>query len=429
MRPRNPREQECVRLSDKLPYLTETQEAYAFEHCFEHQAAPRSKKHQTFYCLDCGEEFTDTSNCKTVVCPNCHHKLTKDGVRRKRVDRQTFQIITTTGGYQVVRTYYAKKVTQQGKPCKLEINECIRRFMKPNYKDIVLALPRVPMHFYDDLFVLDGEMSIKTESTYYRSYDFWATIVYPRQSVLPALKRNGYCDWLKKNTQFSDTFHRLMENPRYETIAKAGRFDLWENLKWDFIKDHWPQVKMVMRHNYRPDDYEVWVDTVNMAARLGYDVFSPKYILPENLHRTHDLFIRKQNERERDKEIALHKREEKRFIKTHKQWLRVCIVADGITIKPLQNFEEFYDEGKAMHHCVATYFNRSASLILSAKQGDKRLATIELSTKDFHIVQCRSKCNEKPKQYDQICGIINDNISLFKHPNQRHKSIYTPSLI
>ncbi len=429
MKPRNQRERECVRLSDKLPYLTEAQEAYAFEHCFEHQAAPRSKKHHTFYCLDCGAEFTDDSNRKTAICPNCHHKLTKDGVRRKRADKQTFQVIATTGGYQVVRTYYVKKVTQQGKPCKLEINECIRRFMKPGLKDIVIALSRVAMHYYDDLFDYDSEMSIKTENIYYRSYDIWATIVYPRQSVLPMLKRNGYSDWLKKNTQFSTTFHRLMENSQYETIAKAGRYDLWKNLKWDFIKDHWPQVKMVMRHNYYPEDYEVWVDTVSMADRLGYDTHSPKYICPDNLHRLHDQLVRKQNERNREDEIALHKKDEKKFRRTHKQWLGICIVADDITIKPLQNYAEFYDEGKIMHHCVETYFGRSGSLILSAKRGDKRLATIELSTKDFHIVQCRSKCNEKPKQYDQICGIINDNISLFKHPNQRHKSIYTPSLI
>ena len=373
--------------------------------------------------------YEEITNRKTVVCPNCHHKLTKDGVRRKQADNQTFQVITTAGEYQVVRTYYTKKVTQQGKPCKLEINECIRRFMKPGYSDIVLALSRVPMHYYSDLFNYDSEMSIKTENIYYRSYDFWATVVYPRQSVLPILKRNGYCDWLKKNTQFSTTFHRLMDNPQYETIAKAKRFDLWENLKWDFIKDHWPQVKMVMRHDYHPDDFEVWVDTVSMAGRLGYDVFSPKYILPENVHRLHDLFIRKQNEQDREAEIASRKKDEKRFLKTHKQWLGICIAVDGITIKPLQNFEEFYDEGKAMHHCVATYFNRSTSLILSARQGDKRLATIELSTKDFSIVQCRSHCNEKPKQYDQICGIINDHKSLFLRPKQRHKSTITPSVI
>lgn len=429
MKPRNQRERECVKLSDKLPYITEAQVDYAFEHCFPHQAAPRSKKHHTYYCLDCGADFTDASKRKTVICPNCHHKLTTDGVRRKTADTETFQVITTSGGYQIIRTWYAKKITQQGKPCKLEINECVRRFMKPGQKDTVIALSKVMMSYYVDLFNYDSEMSIKNDNYYYNSYDIWATAVYPRQSVLPIVKRNGYCKWLKKNTQFSTTFHRLIDNPRYENIAKVGRFDLWEHLKPAFIEDHWPQVRLMMRHDYRPEDFETWTDTVTMAINLGFDATSPKYILPENLHRMHDIMLRKQNARDREAEIISHKKDGKKFLKSHKAFLGICIIADGITIRPLQNFEEFYDEGKAMHHCVATYFSHTSSLILSARQGDRRLATIELDMKDFSIIQCRSRCNEKPEQYDQICSIINSNKSLFLRAKQRHKSTNTPSTI
>ena len=45
-------------------------------------------------------------------------------------------------------------------------------------------------------------------------------------------------------------------------------------------------------------------------------------------------------------------------------------ITDGnIVICPLESITQFYQEGKAMHHCVYKlgYYNRPDSLILSAK--------------------------------------------------------------
>lgn len=417
MKPRTNREKEVVRLSEKLPPLTETQKEYAFEHCFKHKAAIKSRKQHTYYCLECGSVFTSSSNLADdifgVDCPHCHSHLSTDGHKRITTDVSSFQIITTTCGYQVIRTFYTTKVTQHKKACKLSIHECIRRFMKPGYSDIVLALSRKPMsYYYHDSFDFDSDMTIKKDNEYY--HDVWADVVYPRQFILPTLKRNGYCDWLKKNTQFSSTFHKLMEKPRYETIAKVGRFDLWK-MSEEFINANWEQVKMAMRHNYHPEDIEVWKDVIRMAKELGY-AHSVKHVIPQDLFRTHDKLVIKHNKGQREKDIEEHRKYEQDFKNKFSKWLGICITSGDITIRPLQNYSEYYDEGKAMHHCVATYFSRSENLILTARAGEKRLATIELDMKNFTIVQCRSYCNKKPEQYDAICGAINDNISLFKQP-------------
>ena len=92
--------------------------------------------------------------------------------------------------------------------------------------------------------------------------------------------------------------------------------------------------------------------------------------------------------------------------------------ADDIEIKPLKSYEEFIDEGEKMHHCVATYFGRPGSLILSAREKGKRLATIELDTKNFNVVQCRGACNQVPEKYDFLIDLLNRNKRLFKRANK-----------
>ncbi|MBQ7279957.1 MAG: PcfJ domain-containing protein, partial [Bacteroidales bacterium] len=67
----------------------------------------------------------------------------------------------------------------------------------------------------------------------------------------------------------------------------------------------------------------------------------------------------------------------------------------------------------AMHHCVATYFEKRNSFILSVRQDGVRIATVELDIHDFSIQQCRAACNEKPQRYDEICEIINSHRYLF----------------
>lgn len=406
MKPRNERERECMRLSAKLPDLTPAQIAYATEHCFEHRAAVRIAKQHTYYCLECGETICSDKPRKKVTCPHCGHRLTTDGVRAKKKEIASFQIITTIEGWQVVRTVYFERMTRCKYPADYSYYECVQRWMRPGLKDTIIARSKVFMPRYYDEFDRYSELDIKHESYYCNPYDDWAKVVYPRQSVLPVVKRNGWCKWLKENTQFTYTYRRLLDNPHYETIAKTGRFDLWKELKEGFINQYWPQVKLAIRHNYHPFDLQLWVDTVEMAEELGKDIHSPKYVLPCNLQQMHDYLMRKKNAAEREKEIAEHRNKEPQFVKQFGKYLGICIVDGDITIRPLQNFAEFFDEGKAMHHCVATYFGREGSLILSARQGNKRLATIDLDTKKFNVQQCRAYCNEKPKQYDLLCSIL-----------------------
>jgi hypothetical protein len=70
-------------------------------------------------------------------------------------------------------------------------------------------------------------------------------------------------------------------------------------------------------------------------------------------------------------------------------------------IVPLDSTEELWKEGRAMHHCAGTYDYRVAAghcYIYSVRQGDNRVATVELVRKEGRVQrrQIRAACNAEP---------------------------------
>ncbi len=73
------------------------------------------------------------------------------------------------------------------------------------------------------------------------------------------------------------------------------------------------------------------------------------------------------------------------------------------TIQELLDSDALYAEGRAMRHCVYTYANLCRrgeatiwSLRLRHKEGEKRMATIEVNPRRRSIIQARAKCNARP---------------------------------
>lgn len=93
------------------------------------------------------------------------------------------------------------------------------------------------------------------------------------------------------------------------------------------------------------------------------------------------------------------------------------VFSDGVLrIQVQQSVQEFYEEGKAMHHCVFTndYFKKKDSLVLSARIGDERIETVELSLETMQIIQSRGVCNENTRYHNQIINLVKQNIRLIR---------------
>jgi PcfJ-like protein len=79
----------------------------------------------------------------------------------------------------------------------------------------------------------------------------------------------------------------------------------------------------------------------------------------------------------------------------------------GYQIVPLDSTEELWKEGRAMHHCAGSYDYRVAAgkcYMYSVRQGDNRLATVELVRKQGKVtpLQIRAACNAEPSKEVKI---------------------------
>lgn len=104
------------------------------------------------------------------------------------------------------------------------------------------------------------------------------------------------------------------------------------------------------------------------------------------------------------------------YIRKKSAFLNLVLTDGQITVKVLQSVDEFYEEGKAMHHCVYTnaYYNNENSLILSARIDGKRIETVEVDLQMLKVVQSRGVCNQNTEYHDRIVNLVNSNMNLIR---------------
>ncbi|MGM9838172.1 MAG: PcfJ domain-containing protein [Paludibacteraceae bacterium] len=178
-------------------------------------------------------------------------------------------------------------------------------------------------------------------------------------------------------------------------------------------------LKIAKRHHYTIEDQSLWDDMVIALHILGKDVHNPFYVCPDNLREAHQKYYaqwlkkRKKDEEQRKREIA---EQQTQILQERMQrFFDLLFQEKDITIRPLITYDDYEQEGKTMHHCVATYFDRANSLILSARdEKDNRLATIEVDLPTLSIVQCRGLQNQTPDKYDTINSIIIEHMDDIK---------------
>jgi hypothetical protein len=96
--------------------------------------------------------------------------------------------------------------------------------------------------------------------------------------------------------------------------------------------------------------------------------------------------------------------------------LGVMVRYKDITLKPLQNIRDFFEEGSTLHHCVFQnkYYQHQDCLIIGARVNGRRTETIEIDTREWKIVQCRGKHNQPSRHHTRIMKLMNKNMDRFK---------------
>ena len=421
MKPRTRIQKEVARLSKRLPKISEKQEAYAYLHCFKHYGRRSAKG--IIHCTECGHSWTEEHSLADAICgckcPHCGMELEILNTRiRVFRSNEYYSIITTCKQYQVIRFFFVKAHFKVGEEAKYYITEVAQRWIAPDGKSETVARLRSMSLLYYDLWSEYSDMEVR-QNNQHRVYDIDPRCTYPRQRVIPEIKRNGFKGEYHHILPY-DLFTAILAKPKAETLLKAGQYPLLHHyLHRSFNMDrYWTSVKICIRNGYTIKDGSMWCDMIDLLQHFGKDTSNPKYVCPSDLKAEHDKLVAKRN---RQMEREQTERERQRAIEDEENYMKAkgiffgLVFSDSlICVKVIESVKEMLEEGRLMHHCVGGYHNKTNSLILSATIDGKRIETIEVSLTTLEVVQSRGICNENTEYHDRIIDLVNNNMSLIR---------------
>ncbi len=381
----------------------------------------------TLTCFECGNTWdAKYYNDGDYRCPVCKTKLikwdektAKGNLTRQYRDYYYFSIFTVVKEYQVLRYFRVNKYCKVGKPSEFITHEVYQHWISNKGNRYIVSRLRVPFSYYRfDQWNYNSELEIRHIS---QSHLINNIPMYPIRRLLPEIIRNGwYGDYYDMHP--SVLFTLILGDHIAETLIKTDQFDLLKSYTRykDEIKRYWPSIKICIRNNYRIDYADIWLDHLKLLEYFHKDIRNAKYICLKDLRHEHQILIDKKQVIEDRKEYKklLKKIEDDDIVyqKNKSKFIGLKFINDNLSVSVLNNVHEFYYEGKEMHHCVFSngYYKKNDILIMSGKNGNKRIATLEFSLKSMKVTQCRGKCNQVLTEQNKLIGLVNNNINQIK---------------
>lgn len=411
MKPRNLKEKHIVELNGRLRPLTTPQKQWALNSTINHYGYRLKSGMCT--CMKCGHEWLETRN-GMCLCPECGTQIEiKDTKERVIRNKSYFNVITTMEGYQVVRMFLMIVEMRKGmkaNPAYLEIGSY---WIDSKGRTTVVGLQRTLGH-YIDCFAFGSPLEIRRDNeAFQRISDEW---VYPRIKVTDTIKRNGFkgsCHHIHPVTVFQE----LLTNSKAETLMKANEIELLHYLCLHpkEVDEYWNTIKIARRNGYKFKDAKTWFDYIKMLERMGRDLHSPSLVAPKDLKHAHDEYVEQVNrqrmkvQREANRKKA--EADQAEFEKLKGRFIGLAMTDGTIVLHTLNSVAEYYDEGTKQHICVgsAGYYLKADTLVFTATMEGRTIATVEISLKDYSVIQCRAFANQVCEYTEQIAGIINAN--------------------
>ncbi len=425
MKPKNKFQQRVVEASKTLPTLTQKQIQWGYDNAIEHIGRRTEKGIIT--CTKCGHLWQGAGYLVATLtdcnCPNCKAKLTVKTTKKRVFNGSYYMtIITAHKGYQVLRTIMLKYFSKVGEQAKYSYCEVMQRWIAPNGKHATLAILRQTMGTcYIDSWIFGTPLELRSENTnnkfYINVYDkIGIGEVYPRQKLIPELKRTGIKKQLFKQKPF-DVYRTLLTDSRMETLLKTEHtklFELFLKDKSRKIEDYWASICICNRNGYKIKDAILWCDYIDMLRFFGKDLHNAKYVCPTDLKTEHDRYVIKKAKADAQAELEKQLEKEAEFREAKAKFFGLAFSDGLISIRVLESVAEIILEGKLMHHCVGGYHSKTDSLILSAYVDGQKIETIEVSLSQLRVIQSRGVCNKNTEYHDRIVNLVNQNIPLIE---------------
>lgn len=407
-------EKQCEKIAEGFKPMTQKQREYAKRHSPRFIMLYRNRQ----YCSECGKELHGT-RCGT--CGTNHKESRSFKMKKKHFRMQYyFRIESSAQETEYKRHFLIYKEAGMNKEPEYDMTEVTRNFLNEKGQRAVQSKSASTMSYYYDSWVMQSEMKTRPEtgSIAYRNRNFHlqAYAVWPHGKPAQWLRKRGYT---KPEPVEDNTFWqtKLVSEPFAEWLQKNRLTEILEEVSYERLKKFKRELELSLKHGYKIRDIIKWCNLVEENRELGRDTLNAKWSRPEDLdeayEKTRKAIARKheQERRAREKEEMEKNRERiTQYEKGRLQWAGMTICGKNITIIPLTTAEELSEEGRAMHHCVASYWKYPESLILSARDKEgKRLATIEWNTETHETVQCRGVFNSTPEKQDLILKLMKRN--------------------
>jgi hypothetical protein len=412
-----------------------------------HQALSKPKEHEGFVkskhafyyathyknlvCMECNHSWKPAMQFWAeeiigVTCPSCKKKLKK--IETTSGDARRFlvySVVQAVERFQVVRYFSCWKNMSKNKKPTYHFRALFEEW-KDWDKNKRVIIGRTTTWTGDGFTSTPYEVRQAT-STGWRSSDYdtyTSDVNCPGSTFIPRFDKYG----LKKDfhdCDYRSLLQKLEDNPKVETLLKTKQASLLFHAVHKDNKHYtyWPQIKIMLRHKYKITDAGIWYDYLQLLGEFGKDIRNPKFILPKNLKHAHDEYMAKKEKRlaiERAKKDVI--RQEKERAKAEAEEALKNIKAEvfkdfafqkgKITIVPLIEDADVELEGKTLKHCVHTnsYHKKAGILLMSARIGEERIETLEISLATYKIIQCRGLNNAPTPFHDEIIAIVKQNM-------------------
>lgn len=419
MEPKTIIQKKVAELFPLLPKVSRKQDFWFRKHTSRHFV--RSKR--TVYCLECGHKWNHNSVLETTLlgctCPKCKSKLEiKNNYHPHFSETMVTAILDCRGEFQVVRIVYIAKIFSKREKAQYFHQEVMQYWINTSGKRVTVSRRVNQLRGYSDGFSWGSPMEIRSpNSVIHNSAIANPYCIYPEMNIVPILRRNGF-NGCVYDLPPHNLFQMVLTDNKAETLLKMKQGKLLQAYyQSDYqVLKFWKSILICLRNGYVFDDVSMWLDYMILLEYFQKDLFSPKYICPENLKKAHDFLLRKKRRIEAQKEKAERLREiqahQKIYFKQKKRFFGLRFTQGDITVKPLESVSEFYEEGQVLNHCVfhSDYFKKKNSLVLSARIDNIPVETIEVSLKPLQVIQCRGMNNKSTPYHDDILNIVNSNL-------------------
>lgn len=391
MKPRTLLQKKVAEQSKRLAPITQKQQDWAFQNCFDQQA--RRLKSGRLTCLECGHSWKSghvlAESICGCTCPNCSENLQVIDTRKQSfAQKEYFGMITVNGGFQVLRYFFLEKYCRVGSSARSQCREVVQHWIAPSGKSEIMARSRSMSVFYCDIWNWSSDLEIRQER---QTHLISPVATYPYKRFIPEVRRNGFRGNFHGLSP-RNFFRNILSDSRMETLLKSGQIDLFRHFSIKCsqdLDDFWASIRICIRNKYTVSDASLWCDYMDLLRFFGKDILNAKFVCPADLKVEHDRWMHKKQawqerqKRERERECLL--KNEQIYEELKAKFFGLEFSDGKLNIRVLQSVKEFYEEGKTLKHCVFTneYFLKPDTLVFSAQINGQRIETVEVSLDTF----------------------------------------------